>query len=133
MARNRNKFNAQKTVIDGIKFASRLEADLYLLLRKWENLKLIAHLKQQSSVPLTLAKIKLIADFKFFAMGLTTIAGDLRGDVWAEAKGKELDTWRIKRKLWQFYGPGPLLVFFRSGRRGLVLDEVIIPKIPKES
>jgi hypothetical protein len=114
-------------------FSSILEKDTYLLLKKWADLGLVSQLRQQSPVLLTRAKVKLVADFSCFAMGLETIAGTLKGPLWVEAKGVETPVWRIKRKLWQFYGPSHLLVYKRAGRRGLVLDEVIIPKITKES
>jgi hypothetical protein len=57
-------------------------------------------------------------------MAVVTATGTTR---YFEAKGHEGDRWRIVRKLWQHYGPGPLHVFKDAG--GILLEtEVIIPK-----
>lgn len=45
--------------------------------------------------------------------------------VFFEAKGFETEVWRLKRRLWKFYGPGPLEVWRSAGRGRIGLVETI--------
>jgi hypothetical protein len=47
--------------------------------------------------------------------------------VWAEAKGFETDPWKIKRKLWQYYGPGKLEIY-KGSAKSFKLYETVIPE-----
>jgi len=51
--------------------------------------------------------------------------------IWIEFKGFETPLWRLKRRLWMFYGPGPLHVY-KMGRGRIYLDEIITPQISKD-
>lgn len=87
---------------------SRLEmaVNQYLLLRQKNGE--IKDLKKQVNIHLTKARILYIPDFEFF---------DLKQNktVWAEAKGIETPSWRIKRRLWKAgYGPGNLEIYMGS-------------------
>jgi len=46
---------------------------------------------------------------------------------WVEFKGFETASWRIKRKLWLHYGPGPLEIY-KKGNNGVKLTETLTPK-----
>lgn len=120
----KHKYSAQKSSVAGYSFASKLEASLYAQLALEERAGLIKDIQVQDHIKLTDAEIVYIPDFKYF---------DLKDNewVWAEAKGMETDTWRLKRRLWMYYGPGKLKVFKGSWSR-LVLHEVIVPKSPKK-
>lgn len=107
-----NKYGSQKTELDGHSFSSKLEASVYGLL------KALGYevLQCQDHVYLTDARILYIPDFKF---------KDNEGQIcWGEAKGFEKPEWRIKRRLWQYYGPGPLHIYKGSHQRPY-LDEVL--------
>lgn len=116
-----HKYRSQRTVVNGLTFPSKLEADLYCYLKSLEKTAEIKQLRQQVSIPLTEAKIRLVVDFEAFHEKLWET-------VYYEAKGVELPTWRIKRKLWEFYGPGRLFVYKRSGRSSIILTDCVVPK-----
>lgn len=114
-----NKFGNKRVSHAGYSFASKLEAEVFDLLKLREKAGEIRDVKCQVQVYLTDAKIVYKPDFKFFNIGKDR-------DEWGEAKGLETPEWRIKRKLWLHYGPGPLLVYKRNGT--IFLAEEIIPK-----
>ena len=110
------KFRNKKVSSDGHSFASKLEAAVYQMLKyEWENVEV------QPSVYLTEARILYKPDFKVWQTN-----SELSG-LYAEAKGFETDVWRIKRRLWEHYGPGRLQIYKGSHLRP-VLAEVIVPK-----
>lgn len=115
-----NKFKAKRINLAGRSFASKNEANCYTMLKNMEAAGEIKDLKCQVSVYLTAAKILSKPDFKYFDVALNQ-------EVWAEYKGFETDVWRIKRRLWMFYGPGILRVYKGSGDR-IRLHEEITPK-----
>jgi len=114
-----NKFGNTKISYGGRSFASKLEKDLYDFLRIRELGGEIRDLKCQTQVHLTNARIIYKPDYAYFNLLKNR-------EEWAEAKGFETPEWRIKRRLWMHYGPGPLLVYKKSGT--LFLAEEIIPK-----
>lgn len=114
-SRLRNKFGAKRT--NG--FSSKLESAVFDFLTLLERSGEINNIEKQPQVHLTRASIGYKPDFKYFDIKRGTT-------VWVEAKGLEVGEWRIKKKLWRSYGPGPLLVYKGSYRR-LTLDEEIIP------
>lgn len=80
------------------------------LLEKAGELK---HLRHEVRVPLTEAKIVYIPDFE---------CEDKDGLLYFEAKGFETDVWRIKRRLWQHYGPARLWVYGGSALRPTLIE-----------
>lgn len=77
----------------------------------------ISDLRCQVRVSLTRAKIIFIPDFSVFdkALGET---------VFVEAKGRELEPYRIKRKLWTVYGPGLLRVYKGTKTKFKLFEEI---------
>jgi hypothetical protein len=106
-----HKYRARRTFRHGHVFASLLEADVYdHLLLEFPG----EPITFQVNVYLTLARIALRPDF--FLPGLR---------LYCEAKGMETPAYRIKRKLWMHYGPGPLRVYVRSGKKIIQKEEII--------
>ena len=112
----KNKYNRVKATLDGITFDSKLEAVVYLILKQDPTIKTI---ETQSKVYLTKAKILAKIDFKVeTAEGLTK---------YVEAKGMNLATWNIKKRLWRHYGPETLEIY-RGTHNKPYLAETIYPK-----
>lgn len=115
-----NKYNAKKVQKAGIWFASRLESAVHDILLLQEKAGEIRDIKCQPQVYLTEAKIGYRPDFSY-------VDEKTGQTVYVEAKGVEVETWLIKKKLWKCYGLGPLFIF--KGRHDKpYLREVIIPK-----
>lgn len=111
-----NKFGAKKT--NG--FASKLEHAVYLILKLRERAGEIELLMTQSRVQLSDAKIVYIPDFKCKLIET--------GEVfWVEAKGHETPEWKLKKRLWQVYGPGRLEIWKGTHVRPR-FSENIVPK-----
>lgn len=107
--------------------ASKAEAALHEYLAWREKAGEIRNLKPQQSVYLTNARIQYITDFGYEV--LVTLDNRTQDWVpeWAEFKGLETPVWRIKRRLWMYYGPGPLVVY-KGGARSLAQFEIIEPR-----
>jgi len=114
----RNKYGAKKIERKpGLWFASKLESAVYDILLLREKAGEISEIKCQDTVYLTDARIIYKPDFRF----LNNETGNLE---WSEAKGLELQAWRIKRKLWMYYGPGNLLVYMGSWQRPFLKETI---------
>lgn len=116
----KHKYRAKKAHYAGISFDSQLERDVYGMLLLLQKSGSIEEIKVKDHVYLTKARVLYIADFK-----CTT---PLKNEFWVEAKGFETREWRIKRKLWGFYGPGKLEVWRRRGKAGVYIHETIAPE-----
>ena len=95
MRRKRNKFGAIKTVVDGITFSSKLEANRYKELKLLEQSGVIQKLKRQVRFNLTVNDILIcfyLADFTY---------NENNSLIVDESKGKETAVWRLKKKLFQ--------------------------------
>jgi hypothetical protein len=112
----RGKYAAQRTIVDGLAFPSRLEA------RRWGELRAMAaageitDLRRQPRVELTAAAIVYHPDF-FYRLP------DGR-ECWEETKGFETRDYCLKRRLWSFYGPGLLRVLKAGGKAGWKVTEI---------
>ena len=114
-----SKFKNKRTERLGYSFSSGLEAAVFSLLKDDELAGNSKVEKVQDRVLLTDAKIAYIADFK--------CSDPKTGEIyWVEAKGYETPSWRIKLRLWKFYGPGKLLIYKGTKIRP-VLSETVIP------
>ena len=100
-----NKYNAEKTVIDGIKFDSKKEARRYAELKLLERAGVISDLKLQPKFVLqegfrqngkAYREISYIADFSYVENGKLVVE---------DTKGFKTEVFKIKEKLFRYkYG-----------------------------
>lgn len=110
-----NKYKNSKTELDGRSFGSKLEASVYCFIKAMG----FEIIQCQDHVYLTDARILYVADFK--------CKGSDGAIFWAEAKGFETSDWRIKKRLWYHYGPGPLHIYKGTAARPC-LSEIVTGK-----
>jgi hypothetical protein len=113
------KYRNKKVQLGDLKFDSILEADVYLKLNALLHMGEIKSIECQPKVKLSGAQILFKPDFK--------CVSDKDEVFFVEAKGYETAMYRLKRRLWEHYGPAALQIYVR-GPRGLVLKETIWPK-----
>lgn len=99
-----HKFNARKTIVDNITFASIAEANRYNELKLLVNAGLISDLKLQPKFELQRAftdsdgkkirAINYVADFQYVEDGC---------DIVEEVKGYETDVWLLKKKMFLYH------------------------------
>ncbi|WP_372397076.1 DUF1064 domain-containing protein [Azospirillum sp. HJ39] len=95
-----NKFGARRTVVDGISFASALEAKRWVVLRQRERLGLIRDLKRQPRFVLRVNGVKVctyVGDFSYFDKANTFVLED--------AKGFKTDVYKLKKRLLEALHP----------------------------
>lgn len=113
---DRKMGNSRVTGRCGYIHRSQLEASVCAVLSNNPNVEVLQH---EDHIYLTRARIGYIADFKC----KLKLSNDL---FWVEAKGYQNDRWPMKKKLWKFYGPGPLHIYKGTYMKPY-LDEVVIP------
>ena len=100
-----NKYRNQETVIDGIKFQSKKEANRYCELKLLEKAKEIEELKLQPKFILqegfkkdgvTYRAITYVADFSYIQKGKLIVQ---------DVKGVETEVFKLKRKLFEYKYP----------------------------
>ena len=104
----RNKYGAVKTVINGIKFDSKAEAEYYLyLLEKIDSGADLELVELQPKVYLTETRILYKPDFLI-----------REGDsvYYVDIKGMTTPVFNIKARLWKNYGAGELRLIRKKGR-----------------
>lgn len=104
------KYHNTKTVVDGIKFDSKLEAERYLQLKEWEKAGRITGLELQPCFELVPAfekdgkkwrKMTYIADFQYFSCAEgKCIVEDVKGSI-----SVITDVFRLKQKLFEYKYP----------------------------
>ena len=114
----KHKYGAKRVRHPGYSFASQLEASVFEMLKLLERAGEIKDIRTQVSVFLTDARIEYKADFSY--IGVKT--GET---IYAEAKGYSQPTWELKRRLWQHYGPGLLVVYKGSASRPFIYETII--------
>lgn len=99
MWNGRSKYHAKKTVVDGITFDSKREADRYLVLKSMEEDETIEDLRRQVRYELVPAfdvdgrhyrPVYYVADFVYVEDGKTVVE---------DVKGMRTDVYRLKSKL----------------------------------
>lgn len=115
-----NKFGRKKVEHAGRRFDSQLEKAVFDELTLLEKAGEIKDLRQQHTVYLTEARIGLRVDFS----AVNTKTNELE---FFEAKGYPTAEYQIKRRLWEYYGPGKLTVYAGTYKKPFV-KEVVIPK-----
>lgn len=111
--KNKSKYNANRCIIDGIKFDSMKEANRYKELKLLEKAGVISGLELQPRFELipkqiyrgkTIRKADYIADFKYIKDGVLVVE---------DTKGFRTDLYKLKKKMFLFkYGKG--IVFIES-------------------
>lgn len=120
-AKVKNKYSASRVSHAGLSFMSKGEAACYDLLKLMELSGELSDLKTQVTIRMTDADLRWIMDFSYF----DNKKGCL---VFADFKGFETERWAILKKLWPFYGPGPLVIYKMEPRlkRIFVHEEINI-------
>lgn len=98
MKRNAHKFNAVKTVIDGIKFASKAEAHRYSELKMLEKAGRIYGLITQPSFALKVNEEivgRYVADFQYCVVGKSN---GMFGTI-EDVKGMKTALYKLKKKM----------------------------------
>lgn len=117
----KNKYNAQRTLVDGKHFQSKLEAAVYMKLKAFESGGAIKNLKCHPTVTFPdEKKTKWMVDF-YAECALTGIPE------YHEAKGAELPDYKRKVKIWGKYGPATLYIWMGSAKDPHVV-KVLIPQ-----
>ena len=115
---NKSKYKAQKTTHKGYSFASKGEANCFDMLTLLEKAGEIKILQLQPQVHLTLARILYKPDFKILVTSSETVA-------YCEFKGYDCPVWKIKKRLWEYYGPAPLRIYRQRGNRIVLVEELV--------
>lgn len=100
----KSKLGNTRVRLDGYSFASKLEASVYLRLKISLTAGKLKILEHQPRVHLTEARILYIPDFKCLDLQTNEI-------FFVEAKGFETPDWKIKKRLWEKYGPASLHIW----------------------
>lgn len=111
MASNKNKYHAQKTVVNGITFDSKKESKHWLKLKYLESTGVISNLQRQVSFELQPAyvnnqgkkirAINYIADFVYEQDNKIYVM---------DSKGMRTKEYILKRKMFEFKYPGYIFV-----------------------
>jgi len=100
---SRSKYGAKKTIVDGIKFDSKWEAERYGQLKAMEKAMFIRDLELQVPYDLIVNDIKIckyIADFRYKKESNHTITDDgYYIEVVEDTKGFETQEFKLKKKL----------------------------------
>ena len=114
------RWRAVKCEFNGIRFDSQGERDCYQYLNLLQGEGKIRDL-QVHSTTILLPGITHKTDFKFYDVTLRCMG-------WAEFKGIETDRWRIIKKLWALFGPGPLKIYKQHrNSKTIIQTEEILP------
>jgi predicted nuclease of restriction endonuclease-like RecB superfamily len=115
----KSKYNTDPKLKSELGWDSKGEYEYYEFLKLREAAGEIRILAQQPTVYLTDARIGYKPDFLIEENGR---------QVWIDFKGFATTQWKLKRRLWRYYGPGPLEVWAGKDRMSMALVETIIPK-----
>lgn len=100
-----HKYGARKTVVDGIKFDSKAEAEYYCLYKP-----LIKEI--QPKVYLTDARILYKPDFL------------MNDGTYIDVKGMETPVFKLKKRLWKFYGKGTLHIIKKQRKIFELIEKI---------
>lgn len=119
-----SKFKAVRTKVNGINFASKLEAAVYLLLLQRQTLGEIKDIKCQYVVLLRekcqhcgAEEVKWRVDFAATLVKTNEV-------IYIEAKGNEDETYRKKKKLWKLNPPGRLEIYKGSYQKPRLFEVI---------
>ncbi len=117
--KKKNKYGAERIGAPGQSYDSKLEAALHGILVLREKAGEIRDIRAQVTLYMTRARVIYRADYQFVRCsdGVTC---------YAESKGPETQAWRIKLRIYRFYGPGPLEIW-KGSHANPTLVETVIP------
>ena len=114
-------------MIDGIAFASKLEASVYVMLRDQVKLGLITNLELQDTVTLKEACKHCGAKSKKWKVDFSYVDSKTSEKVYVEAKGNEGAKFKQDKRLWKQNPPAKLEIWKGSAARPKLV-EIIEPK-----
>jgi hypothetical protein len=112
-----SKYNNVRVKYNGIKFDSIAERDCYLYYELIRRSGEIGPITCQPKIYLTEAKILYKPDFTFTDLKLGR-------QVWVDCKGARTDVFQIKKRLWEYYGPGRLILVHGYGLNIRILETI---------
>jgi len=119
--KKKNKFGAQRHIVAGEGFPSKLEANVFMVLRAAEAAGKKKILSRQQAQYMTRARIGWKIDFK--------VQDVESGEIYfIEAKGAEDRDYALKKRMWKYYGTARLEIWKRKGKDDLYIEETIIPE-----
>lgn len=115
----RHKYGARRksSSLTGRSFASSAEARRGDQLKMMEMAGAISDLGFQPAVVLSAAGIVYRPDFSYTENGQA---------IWEDVKGAETPVFRLKAKLWEAYGPGPLRIV-KVERKWFRVERTVVP------
>lgn len=114
VGKRRSKFGAVPTIVNNIRFASKLEAKRYTELRALEATGEIHNLELQPVYKLTICGVdcgKLIFDFQYFTRATNAKRGE---SIIEETKGFRTPLYRFKLKVFHALYPGRNVIEVRK-------------------
>ena len=122
------KYGNSRTEFAGRSFASKLEASVAGVWQLHQAAGELRDVEYQVEVRLTRAGVIYKPDMRAWHLGgLVDDKGRpvAVGPIYGEAKGFETPEWRIKKRLWSVYGPGPLAIYMGAAARPKLVEWVI--------
>ena len=113
---SRSKYNNRKIVIDGHKFDSMAEGEYYLEIMALLKDGVYSAVELQPKVYMTGARILYKPDFK-----CTNSDGAIE---YYDVKGMRTAVFQIKKRLWEYYGPGLLGIIEKKGKKFVCTEMV---------
>lgn len=107
-----NKYKNKPTYVGKIRFASKAEAARFVQLKILERNKTIYDLRLQPRYPLVVNGVRIcsyVADFEFKARGVDAIIVE-------DVKGKEIQPFPLKARLFKVLYPGHKLFLVKQGK-----------------
>lgn len=115
---SRSKYGNQKVVYNGIKFDSIGECDCYKFYELHQRAGVIRNLSTQPKVYLTDAKILYKPDLLFYE-------NQINQWIYVDYKGRRTTAFQLKRRLWKYYGPGPLILCNGYGLNIKIIETIM--------
>lgn len=116
--KKKNKYGAEKTIFEGRKYDSKMEAEFSALLNLKEKSGEIRDIEYQPKIYLTEARILYKPDFSFY-----------RGEkkIYVDVKGAETAVFKLKKRLWASYIDAPLEIVKKKSSR-FIITEIVARK-----
>jgi len=122
--KKRHKFNAIKTIVNGITFPSKLEASVYSILLLRERAGEIRDIKLQASVVVK-EKCETCGDGPIvWKIDFSFIDCQTEDKVYCEAKGAEVSSYKKRKKIWKSDPPAKLEIWKGSARNPQLVETI---------